>query len=86
MRHRVNGQVFDARCPGNTETGFECSLTGGVLSWNDQGASQYFIREVNGGVDSFVGSTTDLSFNVTGDADGYIVRHWINGVPFDALC
>ena len=97
VRHRVNGVVFDAICDGNVAREpepepdpdpvvFACSFSNGVLSWNDQGAPRYFVRRVNGGVDTYLGETTGLSLAVSGADEAYIVRHWIAGTPTDAIC
>ena len=65
---------------------FACSLVGGVLSWTDQGASRYYVRQVDGGVNSYVGATAGLSLAVDGDADSYIVLHWVDGERVRATC
>ena len=67
-------------------TTFECSISNGVLSWNDQGASRYFVRAINGGQQTFIGSSTSLSLPVTGADEQYLVRHWVDGAPIDAIC
>ena len=87
--------MFDAICDGNVAREpepdpdpvvFACSFSNGVLSWNDQGAPRYFVRRVNGGVDTYLGETTGLSLAVSGADEAYIVRHWIAGTPTDAIC
>ena len=77
-----DGEVVDATCAG----AFSCSLSGRTLSWSDQGASEYFVRAVNGGDDVFVGSTAGLSLRVSGNDEAYIVRYRMNGQIFDAVC
>ena len=67
-------------------TTFECSVSNGVLSWNDQGAPRYFVRSINGGQQTFIGSSTSLSLPVTGADEQYLVRHWVGGAPIDAIC
>ena len=95
VRHRVNGVVFDAICDGNVAREpepdpdpvvFACSFSNGVLSWNDQGASRYFVRTINGGVDTYLGETTGLSLAVSGADEAYLVRYWVAGTPTDAIC
>ena len=68
---------------------FACSVEDGVVSWSDQGADRYFVREVNGVEDSFLGRVNagdPLSFPVDGTADSYIVRFRVGGVINDANC
>ncbi len=57
---------------------FSCSAANGVLSWDDAGASTYYIRSVTDGVEIYVGSSTSTSTTVAG-ADSYIVIHWLDG-------
>ena len=88
VRFRVGGVISEATCAlGVLDPGtFSCSVADGVLSWTDQGADQYFVREVNGVEDSFVGRSESLSFPVDGTADSYIVRFRVGGVINDANC
>ena len=95
VRYRIDGVVFDAICDANVAgepepdpdpDEFGCSLSNGVLSWNDQGASRYFVRSINGGVETYVGGTAGLSLAVTGADEQYLVRYRTNGVEFDAIC
>ena len=67
-------------------TTFECSISNGVLSWNDQGAPRYFVRSINGGQQTFIGSSTSSSLPVTGADEQYLVRYWVGGAPIDAIC
>ncbi len=87
VRYWAGGQMVDVTCPGNPggDT-FTCSVTNGVLSWNDQGASRYYIRALTANGSTYLGQTSDLSFGVSGNDPGYIVRHWIGGQSFDAVC
>ena len=77
-----NGTLVDEPDPGV----FACSFSNGVLSWNDQGASRYFVRAINGGQQTFVGASTTLSLPVSGNDDAYLVRYWDEGVAVDAIC
>ena len=88
VRFRVGGVISEATCAlGVLDPGtFSCSVADGVLSWTDQGADRYFVREVNGVEDSFVGRSESLSFPVDGTADSYIVRFRVGGVISDATC
>ena len=89
VRYRdASGRLFDSVCSaGGAGGAFTCSLVGGLLSWTNQGASEYFVRSVNGGVDSFVASTSGLSLRVSGTDDSYIVRYRNGqGGVFDAVC
>ncbi len=89
VRFRVRGVINDATCASEdapAQAAFTCSVDGGVLSWTDQGADRYFVREVNGGEDSFVGGSVSLSFPVDGTADSYIVRFRVGDVVNDATC
>ena len=86
VRHWINGQSFDAICPGGGP-GFNCSLNNGVLTWNDQGVSTYYIRALDGaGGSTYLGSSTSLSFTVSGNDPGYLVRYWVSGQSFDTVC
>ena len=96
VRHWVSGAPIDARCPGNgngdtptqdpSPRNFGCSRFNGVLTWTDQAAPEYFIRAENNGQTRFLGSTSGLSFNITGQDDAYIVRYWLRGIPIDTRC
>ncbi len=89
VRYWSLGQPFDAECPGDPGgvPDFACSLDGGVLSWNDQDANNYFIRALDGaGNSSYLGQTAGLTFDVSGNDAGYLVRHWVAGQPVDAIC
>ena len=81
VTHWAGGFPTTALCdgPGQTApTTFECSYSNGTVTWTDQSASNYFIRSVTNGVDTFLGSSTTLSFGVAG-ADTYRVIHWLGG-------
>ena len=91
---RHPGQTYEITGPFRTAApspnpapgAFECSLSNGVLSWNDQGASRHFVRSINGGVETYVGGTAGLSLAVTGADEQYLVRYRTNGVEFNAIC
>ena len=81
VTHWAGGFPTTAFCDGPGEPPpeiFECSYNDGTLSWSDAGASNYFIRSVTNDVDTFTGSTDELSFEVAG-ADTYRVIHWLGG-------
>lgn len=91
VRYWVRGAPIDALCPGNGNPTpnpgeFSCFRGNGSLTWTNQGASEYFIRAENNGQSQFIGSTSGLSFNVSGQDQTYIVRYWQRGVPIDARC
>ncbi len=84
VRHWVSGQgAVDA-----PTLGFTCSVSGGVLSWNDQGASTYYLRalDANGNLGAYLGQSNGLSFAVSGNDPGYLVRYWTPNGPVDARC
>ena len=64
--------------PGQQPVGFTCTSNGNTLTWTDEGASEYFVRTVNGGVETFVGGFAGTSATVAG-ADSYKVIHWTGG-------
>ena len=54
---------------------FTCSVSGNTLSWTDDGASRYYIRQLVAGVDRYVGSSTGLSYPLATASGTYTVRH-----------
>ena len=64
-----------------------CTVEDGTLTWDNTGVSQYFIRQVVDGAETFIGARSGgLSFQVDGTADSYIVRSRVGGVTIDAEC
>ena len=57
---------------------FSCAAADGVLSWDDAGATEYYVFAVNGGTESYLGGHTTTSLNVS-PADSYKVTHWLSG-------
>ncbi|MEM7272598.1 MAG: RICIN domain-containing protein [Actinomycetota bacterium] len=64
---------------------FECSHAGTTLSWDDAGASAYYVFATTGGTEIYLGPQTGTSLTVDG-ADSYRVTHWAKGFATTALC
>ncbi len=80
VTHWLSGQTT-ATCDGpgpDPAPTFDCSATGGVLTWDDAGASEYFVRSFTNGVETYLGGFTGTSLDVAG-ADSYQVTHWLSG-------
>ena len=80
VTHWARGFAVNAICDGPGDVaGFTCSVSGGTLSWTDQGVDQYFIRLVdNRGNDTFHSSASGTRVNVP-SANSYQVIHWVGG-------
>ncbi|MEM7275908.1 MAG: putative Ig domain-containing protein, partial [Actinomycetota bacterium] len=48
--------------PGGGGGDFSCTVSGNTLTWTNQGASRYYIRQLTGGNDTYLGSTTTTTF------------------------
>ncbi|MGI9597860.1 MAG: hypothetical protein ACR2QK_16975, partial [Acidimicrobiales bacterium] len=78
VTHWVGGQTT-ATCDGpGPGAGFACSVSGGVLSWTDAGASDYYVFATTAGVDTYLGGHSTTSLTVD-PADSYRVTHWLSG-------
>ncbi len=64
---------------------FECSYRNGVLSWDDAGATEYYVFGTTGGVERYLGGHRTTSIT-TSAADSYRVEHWLTGRAWNALC
>ena len=87
VEHWLAGQT-NANCdgPGGGGGGFECSFANGVLSWDDAGASQYFVFSYDAaGNETYLGGHSSTSLSVAA-ADSYRVEHWLAGPATNALC
>jgi len=89
VEHWVRGIATNATCDGPgadpEPDPFSCSATNGVLSWDDAGASAYYVFATTGGNESYLGGHSTLSLNV-GGADSYRVEHWLTGAATNATC
>lgn len=86
VRHWLGGRPVDATCDAGAVGEFSCSVNGNTLSWTDDGASRYYIRQIIGGVDRYVASSTGLSYQLNNPGGTYKVRHWLGPVAVDATC
>ncbi len=65
---------------------FDCSYSGGTLSWSDLGASAYYVRLVDAaGADSYFGSSSRASLAVPQSAS-YLVIRWDGPNRIVATC
>ncbi|MEM9134251.1 MAG: hypothetical protein AAGA59_12220 [Actinomycetota bacterium] len=65
---------------------FTCAWSNGTLTWDDDGASQYFVRTVDAnGIETYFGGFTGTSASVP-NADGYRVVNWSQGFARSAVC
>ena len=87
VRYKLNNANIDTTCDGPGNPPFECSIDEltSTLSWDDQGASTYYIRHVVDGTDSYVGSTSELSYLLTDLTGTYVVKHYLGGT-FQTSC
>lgn len=67
---------------------FTCVVDGdaGLVTWTDQGASTYFVRHHVGTSDTYLGSSTTLSFPMSRTDGQYIVRATVDGTPIFTAC
>ena len=82
----ASGQQIEAQCDGPVAVPFECSVTGFDLTWTDAGASSYYIRQIIGGNDTYVGETSATSYTLTNAADTIRVFYWASGQQIEAQC
>ncbi|MEM9652164.1 MAG: hypothetical protein AAGA65_08710 [Actinomycetota bacterium] len=86
VEHWARGVATNALCDGDgPPSPFSCSHANGTLSWDDEGASQYFVFATTGGAESYLGGQTGTSVAVAG-ADSYRVEHWLTGQATNATC
>ena len=88
MRYWNSGSAIDATCDAGDPAPpqvFSCNIAGSTLSWDDAGASTYYLFSTTGGIESYLGGFTGTSTDV-GAADSYRVRYWMSGSPTDATC
>ncbi|MEM7274712.1 MAG: extracellular solute-binding protein [Actinomycetota bacterium] len=65
---------------------FTCSWANGTLSWENEGAAEYFLRTVAAdGSEQYIGARTGTSAAVP-DAAGYRVVNWAQGFARSATC
>lgn len=84
VRHFATGTPVETSCPGGS---FECSVTGSQLTWDDQYVFWYYVRAVNDGSETYLGSAGGIPyFRVSGDDDSYIVRYWVGPRLAEATC
>ena len=75
VRAHTNIGTDSVFCEGNPPPAFECTVANGLVSWTDQNVVNYNVRQSVDGIESFLGSTPDLSFAVSGSADTYTIRY-----------
>ena len=80
----ANDNIVDSSpCTGNPLPAFTCSIFidngESFVVWNNQQQDNYLVRQVVDGTTSFLGSTSDRFFPVSGTADTYNIRTSING-------
>ena len=85
VEHWVDGFATNATCGGPGVAAFACSFQGGVLSWGDVGAGEYYAFATVGGVERYLGAVRGTSVS-TGPADSFRVEHWLSGRRTNATC
>ncbi len=85
VTHWLYGRAISANCDFSAPAGFDCSVTNGVLSWTDAGASAYYVFSTTAGVDRYLGGHTGTTLNVE-PADSFRVTHWLGSGPTRATC
>ena len=88
VEHWVRGVATNATCdgPGGLDpTNFTCSHSAGTLTWDDAGASEYYVFATTGGTESYLGGHAGTSLTVAG-ADSYRVEHWATSQATNATC
>ncbi|MEL6981292.1 MAG: right-handed parallel beta-helix repeat-containing protein [Actinomycetota bacterium] len=84
--NRVTAPPVPSRPPAYQPDVFTCSAGNGVLSWENEGASEYYVWSVNAqGVETYLGPQQGTSLNVA-SADSYRVEHWARGFARNATC
>ncbi|MEM9654865.1 MAG: RICIN domain-containing protein, partial [Actinomycetota bacterium] len=79
VTHWKLGYETAATCDGpGPPPPFSCAAADGVLTWDDAGATEYYVFAITGGDETYLGGHTTTSLNVIG-ADSYKVTHWLNG-------
>ncbi|MEM7274090.1 MAG: tectonin domain-containing protein [Actinomycetota bacterium] len=85
VTHWLGGRTV-ATCDGpGPAAPFSCSVNGTTLTWDNAGASTYYVHATSNGVDTYLGGHTGTSLTVAA-ADSYRVTYWTGGQPTRALC
>ena len=83
---RLSHPAPPPRPPAYVPDVFTCSWANGTLSWDNEGASTYYVRTVDAnGVDSYLTSVSGTSTSVP-NAAGYQVINWSAGYARTADC
>lgn len=85
VEHWAGNGATNAVCDGPGAVVFSCSVTGGVLTWTDIGAPEYYVFAATAGVERYLGGHTATSLNVAA-ADSYRVEHWAGNGATNAIC
>ncbi|MEM9613336.1 MAG: CSLREA domain-containing protein [Actinomycetota bacterium] len=83
---RTTAPTAPGRPPAYAPDEFTCSWSGGVLSWENEGANEYFVRTIAAdGGETYLGGFTGTGTTVP-NADGYRVVNWAQGFARTAVC
>lgn len=83
---RVESPATPGRPPAHEADVFTCSWADGTLSWDDEGAAEYYVRSIDAdGTERYLGGRTGTSTTVP-SADGYRVVNWSRGYARSATC
>jgi len=83
---RVTAPPVPPRPPTYEGDVFTCSFDRGTLSWENEGAAEYYVWSVNAqGVETYLGPQQGTSMNAPA-ADSYRVEHWARGFATNATC
>ena len=88
VEHWITGQAANATCGGDGgPPPFSCSVTDGVLSWDDAGAVEYYVfaTPTPGAAETYLGGHAATSLAVD-PADSWRVEHWVTGQATNATC
>ena len=68
------------------DAGFVCQVAGSTLSWADEGANSYYIRQQVSGVDQHIGSSSGLTYPLSDTAGDFRVLYHRSGSQFATAC
>lgn len=85
VEHWESGFAANAGCPGGGPAAFDCSFTGGVLSWTNSGADTYYAFAILAGVETYLGPITGTGVS-TPRADSFRVEYWMAGRQVETVC
>ncbi|MEL6894008.1 MAG: Ig domain-containing protein, partial [Actinomycetota bacterium] len=87
VRFNLNGQLNTTTCDGVLLPDFTCSVdAAGLVTWADQQSLTYSVRRVVDGINSYVGSSSGLTYQLTDLSGDIRVRYSRSGTMFSTAC